>query len=107
LENHHEWELRLLDRPRLTKADISKIVDFVESLRSSVELPPPSERRRIRREAGWTQTKVAKKIAVSRDAVGRWEKSGPGGRQPRADVASAYATLLDELHARVADRTRI
>lgn len=78
---------------------MSKIVDFVESRRWSVELPPPSERRRIRCDAGWTQSEVAKKLAVSRDAVGRWEKSGPGGREPRADVASAYAALLDELDA--------
>ena len=96
-ENHHEWELRLVDRPDLTKADISEIVRYTDSRRPSVELPPPAERRAIRDDSGWTQSKVSKKLSVSRDAVGRWEKAGPGGREPRSDVARQYSDLLDSL----------
>ncbi|MCJ7782137.1 MAG: helix-turn-helix domain-containing protein, partial [Acidimicrobiia bacterium] len=37
-------------------------------------LPPPTERRRIREAAGWTQEQVAKELHASRHTISRYER---------------------------------
>ena len=93
----HEWQLRRVDRPLLSKSTISEMVRTADARRSSVKLPPPTERQRIRVAAGWTQQMIAQQVAMSRDAVGRWETSGPNGREPRPDVAWLYDQILNDL----------
>jgi hypothetical protein len=67
-------------------------------------LPPPSERRRIRVAAGWTQQQVADVLHVSRHAVGRFERQAGlvngerlSGREPSGEVRVAYSGLLKRL----------
>ncbi len=69
-------------------------------------LPTPSERQRIRLEAGLTQRDVADVLMVSRHTVARWERL-PGrigdrrlpGREPSGDLRRQYATLLSRLES--------
>lgn len=98
----HRWRLRLTDRALLSAGDMKRIVEQVGA-RQSFDLPGPAERRHIRLSAGQTQEQVAELLGVTRDAVGRWEKTGPGRRDPRPETAALYAVVLDELRESAAD----
>jgi transcriptional regulator with XRE-family HTH domain len=65
---------------------------LLERVRSRRQLPVPSERRRIREQAGVTLRDVAIALGVSHTAVAKWE----AGATPR-EQRNAYARLLDEL----------
>lgn len=58
---------------------------------AEVQLPPPSERVRLRKAQGLTQARVAEALGVTPGAVGSWEK---GRYEPRGDVRIQYAELL-------------
>ncbi len=66
-----------------TKPDISSLI-----------LPPPPERRRLRHTADLSLEDIADVLGVSRSAVGRWET---GNRTPRRGTRAAYAALLRQL----------
>jgi DNA-binding XRE family transcriptional regulator len=73
-------------------------------------LPPPSERRRIREAAGWTQQQVADELHLSRHTVGRYERHAGWsngrrlvGREPSGEVRLAYSALLRRIE--VGERT--
>ncbi|MFD8389731.1 sigma factor-like helix-turn-helix DNA-binding protein [Streptomyces sp. NPDC059680] len=54
-------------------------------------LPPPPERRRLRRSRSLTRAQVAARVGVSRSTLRAWEA---GRRVPRGDEGEAYARLL-------------
>lgn len=72
-----------------------------------VRLPPPSLRRQYRIGLGLSQQQVADLIAelagrpCDRSTVGRWERTGQGGRDPQGELRDAYAQLLNEMRDRV------
>jgi transcriptional regulator with XRE-family HTH domain len=56
-------------------------------------LPPPDERKRIRKAAGASRREVAEAVGVDGETVLKWESGvGPGARN-----LSAYADVLAEL----------
>lgn len=55
------------------------------------ELPPPDERRAIRKRAGLTQDEMAEVVRTSRRSILRWEL---GQREPRRSARNAYAEAL-------------
>jgi transcriptional regulator with XRE-family HTH domain len=68
---------------------------LVEQLRAT-QLPPPAERRRIRRRAGATLQAIGKELGVTAMTVLRWEN---GEAVPKPEHAIAYRRLLEELEA--------
>lgn len=48
---------------------------------------------RARRLKGWSQTELAKKLGVSRSAVGHWER--PNGSVPSSERLAALAVALE------------
>jgi DNA-binding transcriptional regulator YiaG len=68
--------------------------ELLARVRSRRKLPPPNERRQIRRKANVSLRELAAALGVSHMAIVRWEE----GAQP-ADPAhvAAYRRLLDEL----------
>jgi transcriptional regulator with XRE-family HTH domain len=68
------------------------IETLLEQVRSRRQLPPPSERRTIRQQAGLSLRDIGDALGVSHVAVSRWE-AGATPRETRAD----YAALLEEL----------
>ena len=76
-------------------------------------LPPPAERRRIRKAAGLAQIDIAGLLGVGEDLVYRWEKpvgydengNRLPGREPIGRVRRAYAMLLEmaERHGKDAE----
>jgi DNA-binding transcriptional regulator YiaG len=56
-------------------------------------LPPATERRRIREEAGLSVRAVGRHVGVSGEAVRTWER----GRAPRVQNLVRYLNLLREL----------
>ena len=66
-------------------------------------LPPPAERRRLRKAAGLAQIDIAGMLHVGEDIVYRWEKpvgydergNRLPGREPVGSVRRAYAMLLE------------
>jgi transcriptional regulator with XRE-family HTH domain len=68
------------------------IETLLEQVRSRRQLPPPSERRAIRLQAGLSLRDIGDALGVSHVAVSRWE----GGATPR-ETRAAYAQLLEEL----------
>ena len=57
-------------------------------------LPPPAERRRIRRDAGVSLRRMAGELGVTPQAVDHWEH---GRRHPRADLLIRYEDTLRRL----------
>ncbi|MGK5501431.1 helix-turn-helix transcriptional regulator, partial [Streptomyces sp. URMC 125] len=56
------------------------------------ELPPPAERKRLRRAAGVSQGELADVFGVRRETVLGWES---GRSEPRPPKREAYARLLE------------
>ncbi|MEV6994403.1 helix-turn-helix domain-containing protein [Streptomyces sp. NPDC093228] len=72
----------------------------VDALREQVAqdpLPPPSERKRLREAAGFSQEQVAKALKSRRESIGNWES---GRSEPRPPKRAAYVRLLQGLAAR-------
>ncbi|MEU0659422.1 telomere-associated protein Tap [Streptomyces lavendulocolor] len=74
---------------------MSELFDAVDALLASrAVLPPPDERRRLRRAHGLTIDEVATALKVRRATVSGWES---GKTEPRPPERDAYARLLDKL----------
>jgi len=82
--------------PMMTERD--HLPDFlrraIERKRKSVELPEPSERRRLREAFGLSQDDIAQELGVSRKTVSTWET---GRSNPSGDRLTQYAELLSSL----------
>ncbi|WP_308405161.1 helix-turn-helix transcriptional regulator, partial [Streptomyces sp. B93] len=76
--------------------------DAVDALLASVTiddgLPPPPERKQLRRKARLNQTQVAQAVGVSRETVSAWEA---GRWEPTGDARTKYRRLLDGLKAKL------
>ena len=70
------------------------IEQLVADARARLELPPPSERRRIRQAAGVSCADIGTTIGVTRDAVLKWER---GLRLPSPHHARQYGEILRRL----------
>ena len=68
-----------------------------------VELPPPSERRALRKALGLTLQEVAELVGCSHVAVVHWEK---GQRTPQGGNLTRYRELLDALRDRGKKRAK-
>lgn len=66
---------------------------LVEKLRAT-QLPPPDERRAIRKSAGATLAEMAAELGVSEMVMSRWER---GINKPPRAKALTYRRLLDAL----------
>ena len=112
-ENHrstsHRFGVSRDTRERMTETEGHAFTRLLaRKLRGEFDpaLPTPSDRQRIRLEAGLTQQEVADVLMVSRHTVARWERL-PGrigdrrlpGRQPSGDLRRQYATLLSRLES--------
>jgi transcriptional regulator with XRE-family HTH domain len=74
---------------------MSELFDAVDALLASrAVLPPPEERRRLRRAHGLTIDEVATALKVRRATVSGWES---GKTVPRPPERDAYARLLEKL----------
>ena len=86
-------------------SDLERKLDaLLETKRARVELPPPSERRALRKALGLTVQEVAKLIGCSHVAVVHWEK---GERTPQGENLERYRELLDALKKRKPRRSRL
>jgi transcriptional regulator with XRE-family HTH domain len=65
---------------------------LLEQVRSRRRLPPPAERRRIRKQAGVSLRDMGAALGVSHSLVAKWE----AGATPR-ERREAYAQLLADL----------
>ncbi|MFD7302422.1 telomere-associated protein Tap [Streptomyces pharetrae] len=73
----------------------SELFDAVDALLASrAPLPPPEERRRLRKAHGLTIEEVAAALRVRRATVSGWES---GKTEPRPPERDAYARLLEGL----------
>jgi DNA-binding XRE family transcriptional regulator len=74
---------------------MSELFDAVDALLASrASLPPPTERRRLRKAHGLTVEEVAAALKVRRATVSGWEA---GKTEPRPPERDAYARLLEGL----------
>lgn len=74
---------------------MSELFDAVDALIASRSpLPPPEERRRLRKAHGLTVEEVAAALKVRRATVSAWES---GKTEPRPPERNAYARLLKQL----------
>ncbi|MFD7324267.1 telomere-associated protein Tap [Streptomyces sp. NPDC059875] len=74
---------------------MSELFDAVDALLASrATLPPPEERKRLRRAHGLTVDEVAGALKVRRATVSGWES---GKTEPRPPERDAYARLLEGL----------
>ncbi|KFG71539.1 telomere-associated protein Tap [Streptomyces mutabilis] len=74
---------------------MSELFDAVDALVASrAPLPPPEERKRLRKAHGLTVDEVATALKVRRATVSGWES---GKTEPRPPERDAYARLLDKL----------
>jgi transcriptional regulator with XRE-family HTH domain len=74
---------------------VSELFDAVDALVASrAPLPPPEERRRLRKAHGLTVEEVAAALKVRRATVSGWES---GKTEPRPPERDAYARLLKQL----------
>ena len=71
----------------------------LEQAQQHLTLPPPAERRRLRRAAGLTLADLAQAVNVSAVSVHRWER---GTRTPALRHVARYAGLLGVLAREVA-----
>lgn len=67
---------------------VAAIRDRILELR---ELPPPAERRRLRRRAGVSTIDIARALDVTPQAVGAWER---GQRTPSRELLPRYLEVL-------------
>jgi len=73
----------------------SELFDAVDALLASrAPLPPPAERKRLRKAHGLTIDEIAGALKVRRATVSVWES---GKTEPRPPERDAYARLLDGL----------
>jgi hypothetical protein len=84
----------------------ARINTLMRELRGEYDapLPPPTERGRIRRAAGWSQQQAADELHLSRHALAKFERQAGWlngtrlqGREPSGDVRSSYSDLLKRL----------
>jgi DNA-binding transcriptional regulator YiaG len=82
-------------------ADLSSnpLETVLADVRARKELPPPRERRAIRRRAGLAAEAIAQALGVSRQTVSAWEH---GRHVPRQPLLGQYAALLRDLEDEVA-----
>ncbi|MFC8366884.1 telomere-associated protein Tap [Streptomyces sp. NPDC057239] len=74
---------------------MSELFDRVDALLASrAPLPPPEERKRLRKAHGLTIDEIATALQVRRATVSGWEA---GKTEPRPPERDAYARLLDGL----------
>ncbi len=73
-------------------ANASSADELLEGLRSRRQLPPASERQRIRQSAGLSLRQIGDALGVTHSLVRHWEHGGT----PREQRA-AYAELLERL----------
>ncbi|MFH9177282.1 telomere-associated protein Tap [Streptomyces albogriseolus] len=74
---------------------MSELFDAIDALIASrAPLPPPEERKRLRKAHGLTVDEVAKALRVRRATVSGWES---GKTDPRPPERDAYARLLGKL----------
>ncbi|MFZ3597892.1 telomere-associated protein Tap [Streptomyces sp. BH104] len=74
---------------------MSELFDRVDALLASrCPLPPPAERKRLRKAHGFTLDEVAAALEVRRATVSGWES---GKTEPRPPERDAYARLLSKL----------
>jgi transcriptional regulator with XRE-family HTH domain len=74
---------------------VSELFDAVDALLASrAPLPPPEERKRLRKAHGLTIDEVAAALKVRRATVSGWES---GKTEPRPPERNAYARLLNKL----------
>lgn len=74
---------------------MSELFDAIDALVASrAPLPPPDERRRLRKAHGLTVEEVATALKVRRATVSGWEA---GKTEPRPPERDAYARLLQQL----------
>ena len=71
------------------------VASLVDRLRAT-RLPPPYERRAIRKRAGASLEDVAAALGVQKMTVSRWER---GTREPWPKHLTAYICLLEALAA--------
>ncbi len=71
---------------------ISDLID--KARRRNTPLPPPSERRYLRKRAGLSCSDVAAELKVTPSTVSRWET---GDRSPSPSQREAYVAILDAL----------
>lgn len=70
-----------------------------ENRRSMEVLPPPEERRRLRKQANVSQQVMAEVLGISRAAVAFYES---GQREPKGNVRQRYADALQVLREEMA-----
>ena len=81
-----------------TPSELEQKLDaLIASKREVVDLPPPAERRALRKALGLTVQEVAGLVGCSHVAVVHWEK---GQRTPQGDNRTRYRELLDALEKR-------
>jgi DNA-binding XRE family transcriptional regulator len=71
--------------------DLAELVRAFSETTPLRELPPPAERRRLRRAAGVTLPLAAAVLSVAQGTVSRWEN---GVGEPVATHANAYRRFL-------------
>ena len=69
-------------------------IEDIATTAAARQLPPPSERRRIRKQARVSQEELAAGVGVQRPTVTRWES---GTREPRGRLAERYSSALRRL----------
>ena len=81
-----------------TPSELEQKLDaLIASKREVVDLPPPAERRALRKALGLTGQEVAGLVGCSHVAVVHWEK---GERTPQGDNRTRCRELLDALRKR-------
>jgi hypothetical protein len=65
-------------------------------------LPPHAERRRIRRAAGWTQTRLAERLGVAQRNICNWERAEAS--QPTPIHRALYRVALREMERHALER---
>jgi len=66
----------------------------MSTIRARSQLPPPAERRAIRRRVGATQTEVGALVGVCEQTISNYEA---GSRSPRGENLIRYVRVPDEL----------
>jgi hypothetical protein len=101
----HEW--RGSASETITKPESqARVNTLMRELRGEYDapLPPPTERRRIRRAAEWSQQQAADELHLSRHALAKFERRAGWvngtrlqGREPTGQVRADYSELLMRL----------
>ena len=94
------------DRPAEQEApsELERKLDaLIASKRERVDLPPPAERRALRKALGLTLQEVAGLVGCSHVAVVHWER---GERTPQGANRTRYRELLEALEKRRRKRAK-